>query len=290
MMKKRILITIISLLLGFSFISGCITSNNPSNDDTVVEEFEEDNGNEEPDDDNPFDVELEENLEDEKEPEPIDNEPEDVEEVIEPEEVELSVDHPQDVRTNWGHWYEILGEPEGSNITWLVDSDIVGYGNRILYEFPRSDYFLLEVIVKWADYEKIYSETIPVRNCDKIGGFNAKDRELLMSSDNPMGYGLNIEPGISVPTLWLNISISNGNGVLNYWMDLQRENDLEPYEIVVYESLDLNFENYSKSYYFDEPFFIERSNNEPYIFWFKEELGDDKGSFASIETWHELRY
>ena len=293
MSSLKIHVNLFVFLLISLLIAGCL--NNNSNDSQLPEDDrdsgENDNENPPPDDDT-TDPDLPEDL-DEEEPDVNDDEsddPDELETIIKPEDVNLSVDRPQDVRTMGTNWYEIIGEPTGSNITWLVDSEIVGYENKILYEFPRSDYFLLEVIVKWDNFEKVFSEIIPVKNHDDIGGFSVNDREILISSDDPIGYGIWIKPGISVPTLWINISIKNGNGKLNYWMDLQRENELEAFERVSDETVELNFDDYAKTFYFDESFFIERSNNEPYIFWFIEELADDKGSFASIETLNELRY
>ena len=60
---------------------------------------------------------------------PEDDEPETI---IKPEDVNLSVDRVKNVRTKFEHWYEIIGEPTGSNITWFVDNEIIGYENRKL--------------------------------------------------------------------------------------------------------------------------------------------------------------
>ena len=66
----------------------------------------------------------------------------------------------------------------------------------------------------------------------------------------------------------LNVSASQINGTIQYWVKLKEENKIAYFETVVEVEADLSEGNYTRSFYFDKLFFMERGEREPYYLFF----------------------
>lgn len=212
------------------------------------------------------------------------------EEYPSPEEVQLFFNHTCFFTTRNGKFLEVGGEPKGSNITWTLDGEIIGYGKIFQYMPRESDYKLLRVDVKWGSFEKNHSRWIMIQQRDSRGGFETSSNGTMGSETNPHGYSLNIKPAITIPSLMLNVSASQINGTMRYWIKLQEEDTYDYFETVVDVEANLTMGNYSRSFFFDKLFFIERDDHEPYLLSFLFTIESNNGSYSKIVTEHWLDY
>jgi hypothetical protein len=207
-----------------------------------------------------------------------------------PDEVQLYFNHTDYYRTGSGKFLEVGGEPDGSNVTWTINDEIIGYGKKFQYMPRESAYKFLKVDVRWGQYEKNRSMWIVINQKDTRGGFEASSNGYGNEELGPQGYGLNIEPAITIPSLMLNVSASKINGTIHYWIKLREENKLDYFETVVDVEADLNEGNYTRSFFFDKLFFMDRSDKEPYLLLFLFMIESYDGSYSKVTTEEWLDY
>lgn len=207
-----------------------------------------------------------------------------------PEEVQLFFNHTCYFTTGSSKFLEVGGEPEGSNITWIFDGEIIGYGKIVDFMPRRSETKELRVDVRWGDFQKNHSRWITIHQKDDRGGFETSSNGSLKSGATPNGYALQIVPAITIPSLMLNVSATQINGTLKYWLKLQEEKKSDYFETVAEVEVNLNEGNYSRSFFFSKLFFMERDDKEPYSFLFLFLIESNDGSFSKVTTEHWLDY
>ena len=220
----------------------------------------------------------------------INNSDEDKSESPLPEEVQLFFNHTCFFSTGLSKFLEVGGEPEGSNITWTLNGEVIGYGKTVYFMPRKSEYALLRADVSWGEYQKNHSRWIRIPQTDNRGSFETSSNGLLESEAGPTGYAFQIVPAITIPSLMLNVSATQINGSLKYWIKLQEKNKIESFETVAEVEADLNGGNYSRSFFLSKMFFMDREDYEPYYLSFLFMIESLDGSFSQITTEHWLDY
>ena len=101
---------------------------------------------------------------------------------------------------------------------------------------------------------------------------------------------MRIDPGLTEPTLWLNLTISIQRTSLKYWIKLQEDDSSEPFEIVDYRYIPIGSLEGVISFHYDADFFEQREDRESYHFMIFAEPGDEENGSFDIEINYELRY
>ena len=212
------------------------------------------------------------------------------EEYTKPEDVLLNFNFTNYFVTHSSKILEIVGEPEGSNITWWFDKEIIGYGNKIEFRPQISEYKPLLAEVRWGPYQKNITRYIMIHKNDDVGGTQGFFGGPPNSENEFGGDGIIIEQSMMVPTLTFSFSTSEINGTFRFWIKLRKENMTEYFETILEIEKELNNRIYTKSFYYDKTFFIKRSQYEPYLMFFLFQVQNKDGSYCTIVTNHWLDY
>lgn len=212
-----------------------------------------------------------------------------IEEVVKPEDVDLRINYTGIFHSHCTMPVSIEGEPPGSNITWYLDDVEFDHGKTIQLGFPRSDYFTVRVSVKWDRYEKNVSERFAVKNPDDIGHLGYEGW-YLKPEWTPTGFGISIESGITVPTLWINVSMWVKNGSMNYTFNIGSLGYDEIFENLEFDELNESNGTYTRSFFYDKDFFKAREVNGDYILWIIAEVYGSEDTVGNMKVYHELRY
>lgn len=206
-----------------------------------------------------------------------------------PDDVNLTMNISSRGLTNYSNDFMVDGAPEGSNITWLLDDRILGYDEIDNYHFMDTGYYALTAQVSWDKYTMNLTEELEIELVNRLGSmYLTYPWYWFMEIDPWWEVITTIEPGLTEPTLWVNISLTLGNTMVKCWIELMEDDKMESFEILSYDVIPLGQMQYYRSHFFDKDFFAQREVHEPYFFLIRLELSDPESAIIEGEVAHEL--
>lgn len=207
-----------------------------------------------------------------------------------PDEVQLFFNHTCFFNTRTSKFLELGGAPEGANITWTMDDEVIGYGENIMYTPIVSKYSHLRVDVTWGPYQKKHSRWIMIQERDDRGGYEHTSNGYGETGEYSGGYAINVRPAITIPSLMFNVSATKMNGTLSYYLRLMDDSTNEYFETVIDEQVNLSGGDHERSFYFNKLFFMEHGEHEPYLMFFLYIIESHDGSATTVSTENWLDY
>ncbi len=208
-----------------------------------------------------------------------------------PEEVNLTLNISSRGLTNYSNDFWVEGAPEDSNYTWTLDGELIGYEKEVRHTFFDVGIFNLVVMVKWDIYSKVQTEEISIERSDNMGSRQITYPWYWNIDIEPYRAIITtIEPGMSEPTCWINISISISNTLVKCWLELMEDDKGESFEILNYDVIPLGQNQYERSLRFDKDFFAERETRETYFFMIRLEISNSDSGTLEGDVSYEVIY
>jgi len=211
--------------------------------------------------------------------------------VLTPEEVNMTLNISSRGVTNHSNDFSVEGAPEGSNITWSLNDETKGYGPSLGLNFYEAGHFNLTAMVSWDVYKINLSETLSINRPNNEGDFTLVYPWYVPVEISPvMGIIDTILPGLTEPTMWINLSMTLGNTYVKFWLELQEEDKIEPFEVLDYDIIPVGSLQYSRTFFLDKDFFDLHENREPYFISIRMEIGNPDSGTMVCEVHSTLRY
>lgn len=189
--------------------------------------------------------------------------------IIEDEQINIKVDiivKDEDLRVETPILLTISNYTNDMNVSWDLGDGNFSYGKSIYYSYSVSDYYNITAIVRLNSHMITTNTTIGVKNLDEIVEGEIPMQICLRPFMSWEAGMINIiKPGISIPTVKVDIFIPSATGNVGVKIAISNPTSTDDYQdITLYEETEYLFKN---SYTYSDIFLPEDHSliNAPYI-------------------------